>query len=98
MKLITPLVLTKCRNQSYSNSKSLIVNNLQQFTINNLQPLNLKTIQSEDSLKISLTPKRLEFTGVQKLFLLWREIGDKSDHYISYRVFFQCEATKGAGD
>ena len=38
--------------------------------------------QSEDSLKISLTP------GVQKLFLLWREIGDKIDHYISYRVFF----------
>ena len=26
--------------------------------------------QSEDSLKIPLTPKRLEFTGVQKLFLL----------------------------
>ena len=43
--------------------------------------------QSEDSLKISLTPKRSEFTGVQKLFLLWREIGDKIDHYISYRVF-----------
>ena len=38
--------------------------------------------QSEDSLKISLTP------GVQKLFLLWREIGDKIDHYISYHVFF----------
>ena len=38
--------------------------------------------QSEDSFKISLTP------GVQKLFLLWREIGDKIDHYISYRVFF----------
>ena len=44
--------------------------------------------QSEDSLKISLTP------GVQKLFLLWREIGDKIDHYISYCVFFLCEATK----
>ena len=44
--------------------------------------------QSEDSLKISLTPKRSEFTGVQKLFLLWREIEDKIDHYISYRVFF----------
>ena len=46
--------------------------------------------QSEDSLKVSLTPKRSEFTGVQKLFLLWREIGDKIDHYISYRVFFFC--------
>ena len=44
--------------------------------------------QSENSLKLSLTPKRSEFTGVQKLFLLWREIGDKIDHYISYRVFF----------
>ena len=54
--------------------------------------------QSEDSLKISLTPKRSEFTGVQKLFLLWREIGDKIDHYISYCVFFLCEAKKGAGD
>ena len=54
--------------------------------------------QSEDSLKISLTPKRSEFTGVQKLFLLWRVIGDKIDHYISYHVFFLCEATKGAGD
>ena len=54
--------------------------------------------QSEDSLKLSLTPKRSEFTGVQKLFLLWREIGDKIDHYISYRVFFPCEATEGAGD
>ena len=42
---------------------------------------------SEDSLEISLTPKRSEFTGVQKRFLLWREIGDKIDHYISYRVF-----------
>ena len=54
--------------------------------------------QPEDSLKISLTLKRPEFTGVQKLFLLWREIGDKIDHYISYRMFFLCEATKGAGD
>ena len=54
--------------------------------------------QSEDSLKLSLTPKRSEFTGVQKLFLLWREIGDKIDRYISYRVFFLREATKGAGD
>ena len=53
--------------------------------------------QSEDSLKISLRSAR-SFTGVQKLFLLWREIGDKIDHYISYRVFFLCEATKGAGD
>ena len=43
-------------------------------------------------------PEPAEFTGVQKLFLLWREIGDKIDHYISYRVFFLCEATKGAGD
>ena len=39
-------------------------------------------------MKISLTPKRSEFTSVQKLFLLRREIGDKIDHYISYRVFF----------
>ena len=54
--------------------------------------------KSEYSLKISLTTKRSEFTGVQKLFLLWREIGDKIDHYISYRVVFLCEATKGAGD
>ena len=54
--------------------------------------------QCEYSLKISLTPKRSKFTGVQKLFLLWREIGDKIDHYISYRVFFLCEARKGAGD
>ena len=54
--------------------------------------------QSKDSLKISLTPKRLEFTGVQKLFLLWREIEDKIDHYISYRVFFLCEATEDAGN
>ena len=37
---------------------------------------------------------RSEFTDVQKLFLLWREIEDKIDHYISYRVFFLCEATK----
>ena len=50
--------------------------------------------QSEDSLKISLTPKCSEFTGVQKLFLLRREIGDKIDHYIMYCVFFLCEATK----
>ena len=54
--------------------------------------------QSEDSLKISLTPKRSEFTGVLKVFLLWRETGDKIDHYISYLVFFLCEATEGAGD
>ena len=53
--------------------------------------------QSEDSLKISLTPKSLEFTGVQKLSLLWREIVDKIDHYFSYRVIFLCEATNGAG-
>ena len=46
--------------------------------------------QSEDSLKIPLNRKLSEFTGVQKLFLLWREIGDKIDHYISYRVFFFC--------
>ena len=43
---------------------------------------------------MSLIPKRSEFTGVQKLFLLWGEIGYKIDHYISYRVFFRCEATK----
>ena len=54
--------------------------------------------QSEDSLKISLTAKRSEFTDVQKLFLLWREIEDKIDHYVSSRVFFLCEATKDAGD
>ena len=41
----------------------------------------------KDSLKISLTAKRSEFTDVQKLFLLWREIEDKIDHYVSYRVF-----------
>ena len=41
-------------------------------------------------LRPSLTPKRPEFTGVQKLFLLWRETGDKIDQYISCRVFF-CE-------
>ena len=51
--------------------------------------------QSEDSLKISLTAKCSEFTDVQKLFLLWREIEDKIDHYVSSRVFFLCEATKG---
>ena len=38
-------------------------------------------------MKISLTAKRSEFTDVQKLFLLWREIEDKIDHYVSYRVF-----------
>ena len=54
--------------------------------------------QFEDSLKISLSPKRSEFRGVQKLFLLWRDSRDKIDHYISYHVFFLCEATKGAGD
>ena len=30
--------------------------------------------------------------------MLWREIGDKIDDYISYRESFLCEATKGAGD
>ena len=50
--------------------------------------------QSEDSLKISLTPKRSEFTGVQKLFLSWPEIGDKIDHYISYRVFFSVRSNE----
>ena len=54
--------------------------------------------QSEDPLNISLTPKRSEFTDVQKLFLLRHDIGDKIDHYILSRVFFLCEATKGAGD
>ena len=44
--------------------------------------------QSEDSLKISLTAKRSEFTDVQKLFLLRREIEDNIDHYVSCRVFF----------
>ena len=48
--------------------------------------------------KISLTAKRTEFTDVQKLFLLWREIEDKIDHYVLYRVFFLCEATEDAGD
>ena len=32
-----------------------------------------------------------------KAFLLWREIEDKIYHYVSYRVFFLCEATKDAG-
>ena len=41
---------------------------------------------------------RSEFTDVQKLFLLWREIEDKIDHYASYRVFFLCQATEDAGD
>ena len=27
-----------------------------------------------------------------------KEIEDKIDHYVSYRVFFLCEATKDAGD
>ena len=31
---------------------------------------------------------RSEFTDVQKLFLLWREIEDKIDHYVTYREFF----------
>ena len=48
--------------------------------------------------KISFTAKRSEFTDVQKIFLLRREIGDKIDHYASYRVFFLCEATEDAGD
>ena len=61
-------------------------------------PWTWKLWQSEDSLKVSLTPKRSEFTGVQKFFLLWCEIGDKIDHYISYRVLFLSEAAKGAGD
>ena len=54
--------------------------------------------QSEYSLKISLTAKRSEFTDVQKLFLLRRDIEDKIDHYVSYRVFFLFEATKDAED
>ena len=54
--------------------------------------------QSEDSLKISLTAKRSELTDVQKLFLLWREIEDKIDYYVSYRVFFLFEGTEDAGD
>ena len=29
---------------------------------------------------------------------LWREIEDKIDHYVLYRVFFLCEATEDAGD
>ena len=33
---------------------------------------------------------RSEFTSIQKLFLLWREIGDKIDHYISYFICFFC--------
>ena len=32
-----------------------------------------------------------------KAFLLWRDIGDKIDRYISCPVFSPCEATKGAG-
>ena len=54
--------------------------------------------QSVHSLKISPTVKRLEFMDVQKLFLLWCEIEDKINHYILYRVFFLCEATKDASD
>ena len=54
--------------------------------------------QSEDSLKISLTAKRSEFTDVQKLFLLRREIEVNIDHYVSYGVFFLCETTTDAGD
>ena len=50
--------------------------------------------QSEHSLKISLTVKRSEFTDVQKLFLLWCEIEDKINHYISYRVFFPVWSNK----
>ena len=41
---------------------------------------------------------RSKFTSIQKLFLLWRETGDKIDHYVLYRVFFLCEATERAGD
>ena len=41
---------------------------------------------------------RSKFTSIQKLFLLWRETGDKIDHYVSYRVLFLCEATERAGD
>ena len=51
--------------------------------------------QSEVSLNIWLTPKRSEFTGVQKLFLSWPEIGDKIDHYISYRAFFSVRRCRG---
>ena len=41
---------------------------------------------------------RSKFTSIQKLFLLWRETGDKIDHYVSYRLLFLCEATERAGD
>ena len=46
--------------------------------------------QSEDSLQILFTPKRSEFTGVQKLFLSCLKTRDKIDHYISCRAFFLC--------
>ena len=48
--------------------------------------------------QISPTARRSEFTDVPKLFLLWREIEEKIDHYVSYRMFFLREATKDAGD
>ena len=35
---------------------------------------------------------------VVKRRMLWREIEDKIDHYVSYRVFFLCETTEDAGD
>ena len=54
--------------------------------------------QSEDSLKISPTPKCSEFYKCSKAFSVMAWVEDKIDHYISYRVFFLCEASKGAGD
>ena len=48
--------------------------------------------------RVEIWNKVEEFTDVQKLFLLWREIEDKIDQYISSRVFFLCEATEDAGD
>ena len=64
-------------------TQSLVISNVY-LAINRVEKTNL-----------SLTR---EFTDVQKLFLLWREVEDKINHYVSSRVFFLCEATKDAGD
>ena len=53
--------------------------------------------QSEDSLKISLTPKR-SLQVFKSFFCYGVRLGTKS--IITFRIvyFFLCEATKGAGD
>ena len=38
---------------------------------------------------------RSKFTSIQKLFLLWRETGDKIDQYVLYRVFSVWSNRKG---